>query len=704
VKVSIKIEQINGRNIGPIQEINENLKDLNLFYGPNEIGKTYLVEFIIKSIFRTKEWSIRPLEGRGKVKVKGISDDITEFFPSSSKKIEDYIEEDSTGLPAEFSKLLVVKGAELELKDRQNADKQILKKYLSSKEILDEVERNIKYETYKKASIDSGIIDIAKRGGAKDRIKLKKEIKKIDELNSKIEEKVLGGELKQLNQKKDNLEKKEVKIQKAKRYKAYTIDNEIKELNQKKENIPEDKIDEVSEKIKEYDVINRDLEKKKSEYKKQQKKAKHYEWLEKAIHTYDNLLSSTTGKKPSSIYLWFIFGLIILGGIFTLLNYTIPAFILIILSIIPIFIYSRKFNNYLSEKTQFEEMEKIEQEYKNRFDKKMSGLVDLKEKKKKKEKAYHNRGRVKEELDEIEKDLIKLEVEIKNYLKNNFDLEVNKTDWNNKLSLLKKKRKDMVIKINTKNKELLNLNVDEKDYIKEKPDLEYDEKEWRGIVNEIDKIEAKIENLEETEDDLREEAVELADANYNDGWNTIISRLNEKRNEDIKEYKSITSRIEGVIAVMDVLDDLRETEDKNIKKNLESDLIQKPLKEITRRYDRFKLDDENLFVLDDFNEFPLNDLSTGAQHQALIALRMGFASRILKENNMFLILDDAFQYSDYDRRKNLVEKVSDLCKKGWQVLYFTMDDHIRDLFQEKGKDFLDNYKYIELEKYTNLSR
>ena len=38
----------------------------------------------------------------------------------------------------------------------------------------------------------------------------------------------------------------------------------------------------------------------------------------------------------------------------------------------------------------------------------------------------------------------------------------------------------------------------------------------------------------------------------------------------------------------------------------------------------------------------------------------------------------------------------DLAKMGWQIIYFTMDDHIRDLFERKGKLFGDDFILKEL--------
>ena len=89
-------------------------------------------------------------------------------------------------------------------------------------------------------------------------------------------------------------------------------------------------------------------------------------------------------------------------------------------------------------------------------------------------------------------------------------------------------------------------------------------------------------------------------------------------------------------------------------------------------------------------------MSTGAREQVFLALRLGFASISMKDNTAFLILDDAFQHSDWDRRKNLIAETLRLVKTGWQVFYFAMDDHIRDLFLEAGGELGDRFRSLEL--------
>ena len=98
--------------------------------------------------------------------------------------------------------------------------------------------------------------------------------------------------------------------------------------------------------------------------------------------------------------------------------------------------------------------------------------------------------------------------------------------------------------------------------------------------------------------------------------------------------------------------------------------------------------------------YPLASLSTGTQEQVLLAIRLGLLSHVLEDNTSFIILDDAFQHSDWTRRENLIQIVANLARDGWQILYFTMDDHIRELFEKKIKpSFGEQYHLISLTDY-----
>jgi len=44
----------------------------------------------------------------------------------------------------------------------------------------------------------------------------------------------------------------------------------------------------------------------------------------------------------------------------------------------------------------------------------------------------------------------------------------------------------------------------------------------------------------------------------------------------------------------------------------------------------------------------------------------------------------------------LIDTLIELVQEGWQVIYLTMDDHIRDLFRQKGSKLLKNFKEFSL--------
>ena len=129
----VHIKEIQAKALGPIDQFSFSPGLVNLIYGQNEKGKTHLVEFLIRSLFRqNRQWNLRKNTGHGKVTLSGIGDDLT-FSPTTPEKLEDYLEKEMPGLPVDISKLLVVKGAETEIGDSPGgADKAILKKYLSS--------------------------------------------------------------------------------------------------------------------------------------------------------------------------------------------------------------------------------------------------------------------------------------------------------------------------------------------------------------------------------------------------------------------------------------------------------------------------------------------------------------------------------------------------------------------------------------------
>lgn len=98
---------------------------------------------------------------------------------------------------------------------------------------------------------------------------------------------------------------------------------------------------------------------------------------------------------------------------------------------------------------------------------------------------------------------------------------------------------------------------------------------------------------------------------------------------------------------------------------------------------------EGLSVRDEQGRrYPVADLSRGTRDQVYLALRIALGEAALEsaglEGGGFFLLDDPFLTADWTRRERLVETGAELAGAGWQLVYLTCDDHLRDLFVEAG--------------------
>jgi hypothetical protein len=200
------------------------------------------------------------------------------------------------------------------------------------------------------------------------------------------------------------------------------------------------------------------------------------------------------------------------------------------------------------------------------------------------------------------------------------------------------------------------------------------------------------EHLEGEAARLRSEYRELRDAFVQAGLSTpedVLTELRVARAEASElELDWAAGRIAGdVFATMDEVLERRLSEALASRGPLSSGAL---LEKITGRYRELVRDSEGgLVVVDrEGRNFPVETLSRGTRDQVLLALRAGLARAALRaaglEEPGLLLLDDAFLTADWTRRERLVETVSEMAGQGWQVLYLTCDDHLRDLFTGAG--------------------
>ncbi len=79
---------------------------------------------------------------------------------------------------------------------------------------------------------------------------------------------------------------------------------------------------------------------------------------------------------------------------------------------------------------------------------------------------------------------------------------------------------------------------------------------------------------------------------------------------------------------------------------------------------------------------PPNWLSGGAYDQLYMAIRLSLGKKILNRDNGLFILDDPFLKADMQRLKRQMEVLLMIAQQGWQIIYFSAKDEIKNVLQK----------------------
>lgn len=701
----VRIEKIHVQNLGPHNRFAFELGQLNLIYGHNENGKTFLVEFIIRALFKNqKKWSLRQSDGSGKVFVSGLGGGkMVDFSPVSEKKIEDFWQDSQIGLPPDFSKLLVVKGADVDLaKVNGGIDKTIIKNFLSNKIVLDNIQNRIS-KTIQKASYKDGFISGSRVGELSARSDFESDLKKIEQLFSQIDKGFSGGKIKECKMKLEQLSAGNETMQLAKRNLAYKTENEIVALRQQLHKASIERILDIKNQFSQYKANLQALKRKELLQKKNEQSSEHYEWLKSAQTVYQNNLSQEAEQPPAYLVI-LIALLIIAAGVLSFLKLPIYAITSLAVALINGIIYFRLNQKMLSQALGNHEIENIGRKFSKNFKRDFNGLADISDQLQKMEDHYNDARLLKRQIDDDCEALNKQEIEISEQINDLAEETVELKSWDELLLNFEEEARSLEQQLKEKEHFGARLNIEPALHVSDKPIHEFNQEKAIQIENEIAETERTIDSENQKLESLKQLLCQATGDDINDSWEDIISNLRGIRLRTIEQLKDRTAEILGKLVVNEVLEEFRTEEDIKIEASLNSEIVQKPIFELTNRYENLVLENGKLVVSDDFNSFELEQLSSGAQEQILLALRIGLSQHLTKGEPMFLILDDAFQYSDWRRRKFLMNKIVELVQNGWQIIYFTMDDNIKALFEQSGKAFGDDFKLINLNPKQKTAR
>ena len=654
----MKINKIKINSYGKLKEKEIKLKDgINIIYGKNESGKSTLLNFIVNSFYgisknkKGKEYSdvekYTPWLGEefsGKLEYELNNKNKYEIYRDFKKKNPKIFNENMEDISKEFN-IDKSKGNEF-FYEQTKVDEEL---FLSTVVVG---QQEVKLGKQEQNILVQKIANLV--GTGDDNVSYKRAIDRInrrllDEIGTqRSREKpinIINKKIEDLEQKKQGLEKYEdikYEIEENKN----KLEEEISDLNNKNNLLKEIKIINEKEKIeKEKIKIKENIKKENIEkIKLIKEKINKIKNENKNIFEINNektknnkKINNEKNKLNKKIIILFIFLLIInfLQFIFIknkLINYifllTVP------IALIYFIISKNKLNKKIKKQKNIDE----------------NNLKNI-------EKINLEINNLNNEINLLEKNNNNLEKEINN-LKSNLNLKINLEKEKIKNKYLNKIEKSEIINF---------INLENINYEIEKLQNEINNKKIRSHTLELDQknIEPKLDNLSKIEEEL---------VNNNERMSTL-----NKLNLSFELAKEILA---------ESYEEMRNTVTPKFTQELS-----KNISEITeKKYSKIMFNDEQGLIveLESGNYVPASKLSIGTIDQLYLSLRLSMIDE-LSEENLPIILDEAFAYYDTERLTNILGYLDEKYKTH-QIILFTCTNREKEIL-EKIKV---SYNLIEL--------
>lgn len=689
----MKIKNIKVNAYGNIENKDINLEEgINIIHGANESGKSTLLNYIISIFYgisrnkdgkalsdyeKYKPWNSNEFSGRISYKLEnGEKYEIFRDFNKKNPKIyNDKLEDISDRFETDKkdgSKFFI---------EQMGIDKQM---YLST---VVSTQEEVRLDEKNQNMLIQKIANLA--GTGEDNVSYKKALIKLQE---KIRDEIGTNKT---SQKPINIIEKEIveinnKIVETEKYRnrKYEIDaekeqilSELKELEQQKQILQElqnsmkseeetknrleireknrkDNIAKINELTNQKNTINAESERVQSAKNHLQDIIKgHKENIEKLnseIEKIANEKEETQEKEKPSIsfiVITVVLAIALICSIILIKNYIVSG-ILEVAIIANIVFYVINKNKQKVNKAKLREKINQEKQYKR-------------------EKLENQKQQIIANVNTTEKELEKQEEEEKQV---NSELSMLK----GQIILLEKNNEKITEEIEQDNKVIKEESNKNKQQIIEK----YKDKNINDLLyindyqNYISKIEETINNNR-----IRIKGLEIE-------YNTIVPQLDEmvvleeKREADKEKLAELREK-ESIINIaienlMDAYEEMKTTITPKFTKNL-SESIQKIS---SNKYNKVTINDENGMIIENNRGEYVEaiKLSTGTIDQLYLALRLSMIDELSKEN-LPIILDESFAYSDNNRLKNMLQYLtSDL--NNHQTIIFTCTDREQKMLEE----------------------
>ena len=691
----IRIRQIEAEGLGPLSTFSQDFRALNLIYSPNEGGKTFLTAFLVSALFR--QYGQNQPVGRGKVHLEGPSLDKGPYSPNSRHSLADHLET-YEGISPDLARLLVVKGGEPTIPGAGKAiDKAGLRTFLSDQRLLDQVVAPIQ-KTIQTATIEDGTLVINKQGKGKDLKALEERLAELEAQVREVDENHATGELEALNrQLAANREALEAQNH-AKRYLAYQLNAERQAYQETLTQQDPSVLTRIEEDIRNYEKAVQQYDEAAEALETAKQHTAHHQWVQQVREHYQGLRARQTGI-PGQGWLWAA-GLAWLAAIFsTWLQNTTAALVSLVLGAALIGVYLYRLRHASPADSQ--ELANLRQRFQAVTQRPLGSLADIDAELEAYRSAYDEQQRLQQVMADQKATCQQLANRIQQAFYRLKAVEPSHEEWQDQLKALWDERQAAQKQYEELENRLAALGVPASDYTEIPADEPFNAERLRQLQAEYQSLSERITEAEEALAHLKSEIGALTGQNLaNSPFHEAYEALLKERREVHTALTDLKSEVVAGKYLTDLVEALKQTDDRVINDALNADYLRTPLRTLTGRYQGLTLNKNGYLVVQDrVADYPVAELSTGAYEQVMLALRAGISAYLLQTERLFLWLDDALQHTDWQRRPEAIQYLAELARDGWQVTYLTMDDHIRDTFDEVGARHLhENYQRIDLEQ------
>ncbi|TES90812.1 MAG: hypothetical protein E3J87_09160 [Candidatus Cloacimonadota bacterium] len=214
-----------------------------------------------------------------------------------------------------------------------------------------------------------------------------------------------------------------------------------------------------------------------------------------------------------------------------------------------------------------------------------------------------------------------------------------------------------------------------------------------SLIEEVKGIQKRlnifVEEIKEIEKAVNHKILMTSEEDYLHCKTTIdLNAIKERLEALIAENEQ---RREAVLNVKEIFEEIEKEEEKKVTSLFGGNSpVSAYFKKITKgMYKNVEYDtmDKSVKLLSENGELlSAEKLSSGAYDQLYLSIRLALGEKILKGEKGFFIMDDPFVKSDIDRLKRQLTILKELSKSGWQIIYLTAKDEVKDCLKDEIKN------------------